>query len=315
VVANVLYSFLDVGCRAVGRIIGNPPGTNQTGNWSVFLGSGTFLTPQSYATDVDVLSVGSVYRWTLYGCGGSTFSDVKVKRYTQVSPALINISALSINCQSAIVSAGAEPVVNGIGTWSVVNGSGIPLFSHVATTPISSMSDVFNVFEWRVSGPFCNDDVAYLTVDRTSEQQFLGPPPPQEPSPRLQKCLCSEVPLSQGGFVSSCDPLVPIVLTSGVVFNVPLSLESVTTTNSSVVIVSSVMIVSQNFSISNSSVLILQSSLTVGGSFFMLDTPSLSFGPNSSVIVITGEAVFAGSLVFSVPTTATSGTQTYVLAR
>ena len=135
---------------------------NGVGTWSVISGSGSFANSNNPTTSVSGLQSGNnVFRWVISNgaCNPST-DDVSVTSVS-VSPAVVmnNLATCGTN-----ISISATAPVTGVGTWSVLSGSGSISAVNSATTSVSGISSGTNTFLWTVSNSPCADNTATLNV-------------------------------------------------------------------------------------------------------------------------------------------------------
>lgn len=176
------------------------------GFWSVVSGSGVLDDPASSVVVVTNVTGPSMFRYSL---SPSCFLSATVKRFDQVSPAVLDRNSIAIGCQSAFVSTGAAEVTNGKGRWSRLSGSGVVSDPNSANTSVSSIVTSLSSFEWRVSAAGCVDSVAVLSVSQNGSG-----------------CNCSVSNLGGGLFLSSCDPPIDRTITGNASFTVPVIVSS-----------------------------------------------------------------------------------------
>lgn len=135
---------------------------NGVGTWSVVNGSGIFANSNNPTTSVSGLQPGNnVFRWVISNgaCNPST-DDVSVTSVS-ISPAVVmnNLATCGTN-----ISISATAPATGVGTWSVLSGSGSIGTVNSATTSVTGISSGTNTFLWTVSNSPCADNTATLMV-------------------------------------------------------------------------------------------------------------------------------------------------------
>jgi len=91
----------------------------------------------------------------VYGACWTTFVDVDVKRYAQVSDPAGIVANMSIGCQSSFFLPSRVPV-NGYGVWTVDAGSGSVVDSDSENeTAVTSVMSSYNRYLFTVAAPGC----------------------------------------------------------------------------------------------------------------------------------------------------------------
>lgn len=149
-------------CSFSTKLSGTQPNYG-TGQWTVVQGSGTFLIPSKYDTDVVNIGQGiNVFRWTIYEYQ-VTFDDVNV---TNNMPTVSNAGIDQKLCTGNAALAGNQPVV-GIGMWTIIGGSAVIDDVNKFNTTISSLSSGSNTFRWTITNGVCTSaDVVNISNDQ-----------------------------------------------------------------------------------------------------------------------------------------------------
>ncbi|MBA3681967.1 MAG: gliding motility-associated C-terminal domain-containing protein, partial [Bacteroidetes bacterium] len=143
-------------------INGNVP-TVGTGTWTLVSGSGTITSPGSAVTTITNLAIGdNVFEWAISnGVCAPSVANVTIT----VDP-LATISNAGPN-QTVCISSGAVMAANnavvGIGTWSVVSGSGTFANVNLETTNVTGLAFGNNVFAWTISSS-CGLSTSNVTI-------------------------------------------------------------------------------------------------------------------------------------------------------
>lgn len=122
-----------------------------TGQWSVVAGSGTFLDPYKYDTEVINIGKGqNVFRWTVYEYQ-VTFDDVII---TNNSPSTSNAGIDQRLCLDNSRLAGNSPII-GTGHWTVIGGSGIVTNTDLYNSTVTNLGSGSNTFRWTITNGTC----------------------------------------------------------------------------------------------------------------------------------------------------------------
>lgn len=152
-------------CNTTTTLAGNNPGTG-TGLWTVVSGSGTFANPNAANTQVTDLGAGdNVFRWTITnGACPPTSDEVSVVRTSSSSSADAGIDQ---NLCTATATLAANTPQVGIGTWTLVSGTGNITNPNDPTTTVTGLGNGTNVFRWTILNfpcPASADDVSITTT-------------------------------------------------------------------------------------------------------------------------------------------------------
>jgi hypothetical protein len=175
------------GCPGNYSLNANPPGTNETGEWSVVSGSGVSLsdinTPGSETSGITFQQNSSgtaVLQWEITHSNGCSSTDtISINNYGG-DPAvdagadqLTNISECYTTTQSTSLSAsnggnGTEQ----LGTWSFVSGPSVPTFGNInsSSSNLSNLIEGTYVLRWSVAGPcVTGDDTVTVVVPAATQ--------------------------------------------------------------------------------------------------------------------------------------------------
>lgn len=163
------------------------------GTWTVIQGTGNFINPNDPLTGVSNLSVGeNRYVWELYtgGCLDPLLSrdTVAIYVYDNIEPPAYAGEDQSIcNPLSEVVLEGSEVIYPAVGTWTLIQGSGVIADSNSEVTQVSALTTGENIFQWSVDNGPCPigvtvDEVSIFVFDETqptadagADQQFCSP--------------------------------------------------------------------------------------------------------------------------------------------
>ena len=117
-----------------------------TGQWTVIQGSGTFINPSKYDTEVINIGKGiNVFRWTIYEYK-ITFDDVTV---TNNSPTTANAGIDQRICTDQGRLSANMPII-GTSVWTIVGGSAVISNINQYNTTITNIGYGFNTFRWTI---------------------------------------------------------------------------------------------------------------------------------------------------------------------
>ena len=122
-----------------------------TGQWTVVQGSGTFLNPSKYDTEVINIGQGiNVFRWTIYEYK-ITFDDVTI---TNNSPTTANAGIDQRLCTNQTRLAGNQPLL-GTAMWTIVGGSAVINNINQYNTTVTDLGYGSNTFRWTIINGVC----------------------------------------------------------------------------------------------------------------------------------------------------------------
>lgn len=131
-----------------------------TGTWTLISGSGTIANPTSSASLVSGLAVGeNIFRWTISNgpCSGSlTTNDVSIFVFDSNAPAA-NAGADQSICSpaSSVTMAANSAIFPGVGTWTLVSGSGSITSPNSPNSLITNLGIGENIFQWSINNGAC----------------------------------------------------------------------------------------------------------------------------------------------------------------
>ncbi|MDX2302653.1 MAG: PKD domain-containing protein [Microscillaceae bacterium] len=146
---------------------GNNPGSAE-GTWTVAAGSAIIANPNSPNTTVSNLSSGTnTFVWTIAnGTCQPSVSSVNINRQIEPSTAIAG-SPQTVCANTTTLNANTPQ--SGVGTWSVVSGSGNFVDVNDPRTSLSGLSVGDNVFRWTISNGVCPTSSATVTITRNQE--------------------------------------------------------------------------------------------------------------------------------------------------
>jgi hypothetical protein len=152
-------------CGAVSQLIGNNPGTG-TGVWTLVSGSGNITNPNGSQTSVTGLGAGvNVFSWTVTS-GACQPSVDQVQITVVTNPVAANAGADQTICgSSANLTANAPG--QGVGSWSLVSGSGTIGNPTSTSTTVIGLGNGANVFRWTISNAPCAPSFDEITINAT----------------------------------------------------------------------------------------------------------------------------------------------------
>lgn len=131
-----------------------PLGLDDVGEWQLVSGTATILGTNNRNATVTGLSEGlTVLRW--YVLDTNDFSDAQDNiNITFQRPSASNAGTGRIICAPSTTLSGNNPTF-GVGTWSVVSGSGVFLAPNSPTSSVTGIAAGINIYRWTVSLPGC----------------------------------------------------------------------------------------------------------------------------------------------------------------
>lgn len=160
-------------CGNSALLSGNALTPPDSGIWTQISGSGNILNPNENITLVENLSLGNnQFVWSVTSQGFTVSDTVNILVNPPATGA--NAGPDQIICRDSTVLA-ANVAVDGVGTWSVISGSGNFISASQNNTPVNGISAGFNQFVWTiVNGPCSSSDTVNVV--------FIDIPPPPVPN-------------------------------------------------------------------------------------------------------------------------------------
>jgi|GEM_PF-1773488 len=141
-------------CSSSATLAGNTPVTGN-GTWTLISGSGTITVPTSPTSSVTSLGLGAnQFRWTLPNGSCTDSQDDVIITSHQFTTS--NAGSDQTLCASSATLAGNAPAT-GVGTWSVVSGSGTFASANSPSSTVSSLGTGSNTFRWTLPNGVCTD--------------------------------------------------------------------------------------------------------------------------------------------------------------
>lgn len=166
-----------------------------TGVWTVITGTGIFADSSIASTDVTGIGLGlSQYVWTVTNAC-DTISDT-LEIFITDSPTLPSAGPDQFLCASATSLAGNTPLV-GVGTWTLVGGTGTITDPSDPLTGITGMAAGVNQFVWTIAN-FCSSvgDTVSIIVEIIPTVANAGP---DQTICDLVATLAGNIPLEGNG--------------------------------------------------------------------------------------------------------------------
>ena len=164
-------------CQTNSILSGNDP-ISGAGVWVLLSGSGTITSTSDTTANVTGLTVGeNVFAWVI-----TTFCEVVSDQVTitlETTPTIADAGPDQITCGTTTNLAGVAATV-GVGTWTLVSGTGIITSPNSPVTGITGLGIGLNVFQWTVINSCAStvDQVAIVTfamptVANAGADQFI----------------------------------------------------------------------------------------------------------------------------------------------
>ena len=146
-----------------------------TGTWSLVSGAGSILQPNSNQSIVSNLNVGqNMFLWVVSnGVCPSKKDTVIITVFAPPAPAFAGQD--EVVCGNSVLLSGSG-VVNGVGTWSLLSGSGLFSQPNSANTLVTGLSPGQNVFAWTIVNGVCppsSDTISVVSLFG-SQNAFAG---------------------------------------------------------------------------------------------------------------------------------------------
>jgi hypothetical protein len=152
-------------CGTVSQLIGNNPGTG-TGVWTLVSGSGNITNPNGSQTSVTGLGAGvNVFSWTVTS-GACQPSVDQVQINVVTNPVAANAGIDQTICGSSATLSANTPG-QGVGSWSLVSGSGTIGNPTSTSTTVVGLGNGANVFRWTISNAPCAPSFDEVVINAT----------------------------------------------------------------------------------------------------------------------------------------------------
>lgn len=157
-------------CSSTATLVASTPSVG-TGVWTLLSGSGAITSPNSPTTGVTGISTGTnTFQWTVTNGACVATATATIQRYPSPTVSNAGISqTICVSTGSAVVI-GNTPAI-GIGTWSVVSGSGTITSPTSPTTSVTGLSIGTTILQWSIiSGcsPASTSTLAIVVKDMPS---------------------------------------------------------------------------------------------------------------------------------------------------
>ncbi len=142
-------------CATIATLNGNAPSIG-TGSWTLISGALTITSPTFPNSGVTAIAIGTnVLQWTI--TNGNCVSTSTTAVIRSPNPTTSNAGASqTIICSGNTATMAANTPVIGLGTWSVMSGSGTFASPNSPTTIVTGIGSGTNVFVWTISdNSFC----------------------------------------------------------------------------------------------------------------------------------------------------------------
>ncbi|MBK7149956.1 MAG: hypothetical protein IPH78_14395 [Bacteroidetes bacterium] len=151
-------------CATTATLAGNAPATG-VGTWTLISGAGTITTPTSPTSGLTALGAGAnTFRWTLpNGSCADSQDDVIITRSVATTAAAGPDQDV---CATTATLAGNAPAT-GVGTWTVIGGSGTFANANLPTSGVSGLALGANTFRWTLPNGSCADSQDDVMITRS----------------------------------------------------------------------------------------------------------------------------------------------------
>ena len=133
------------------------------GVWNLVNGGGNILLPNSNATIVSNLSIGqNIFVWSVSNGVCPSTSDTVV--LTVYAPSTVAFAGADFVVCGTSANLSASGAVNGVGTWSVISGTGNFSAPNSGSTLVSGLSSGSNSFAWTIVNGVCPSSSDTITI-------------------------------------------------------------------------------------------------------------------------------------------------------
>jgi len=163
----------------------NAPAAPAQGTWSLISGSGTIADTHSATSIITGLAVGeNIFRWDVSNgpCPVNPPNDLVSVFVYDVNAAVAQAGPDQQLCTPTLSTslAGNAATAPGIGTWTVIAGTGTFANTHNPTTVVSGLSVGTNTLRWTLNNgpcanPVTNDDVTIVVFNGANAVANAGP--------------------------------------------------------------------------------------------------------------------------------------------
>ncbi len=170
-------------------LVANPPVGAAFGTWNIVQGAGSVADESSPSTTISGMEVGeTILTWTLSsGVCVTTVDSISIFVFDPNNlDAFAGLDQELCVPQDSVFMAGSSLIFPAIGTWSVIEGTGVPVNPNDPGTLIGGLSTGVNVFQWEVyNGPCANS----LTSDQVTITLYSDSTSAANAGPDLETCL------------------------------------------------------------------------------------------------------------------------------
>lgn len=168
---DVSAGYDQVVCENRATIEGTVPPTGSTGQWSVYLGSASFLDGRNYTTKVSGLVNGTnklVWSITRGSCVNSDTVAIVCNM-----PTVANAGPDQFLANGSTILDGNNPVV-GTGKWSIISGAANFSNESLYNTSVTGLNPGANVLRWTITYNGCNTFDEVTITNGTIEKVDAG---------------------------------------------------------------------------------------------------------------------------------------------
>ncbi len=148
-------------------LAGNTPQIPGTGIWTLVSGSGDIVNPSSPTSPIENLAIGeNIFQWTINnGPCGNTSDQVSIFVFDGGAPQANAGTDFSLCTPNNSVQLNASPAVDpGVGTWTLVSGTGSIANVNDPNTTVSNLGVGINTFAWTLDYATCGTQADLVNV-------------------------------------------------------------------------------------------------------------------------------------------------------
>ena len=146
---------------------GNTPQIPGTGAWTLVSGSGDIVNPTSPTSAIENLAIGeNIFQWTINnGPCGNTSDQVSIFVFDggapQANAGPDQILCTPLNSTTMAASPALDP---GVGTWTLVSGSGVIAEPNNPNSAITGLGIGINIFAWTLDYSTCGVQEDFVSI-------------------------------------------------------------------------------------------------------------------------------------------------------
>lgn len=205
-------------CSSNATMAANIP-TVGMGTWSVLSGAAIIGSPNSPNSALTGIGIGTnVLEWSIaWGVCPPSTSTLMITQYDLPSISIAGIDQTV--CASSVTMAANDPTI-GVGTWSVLSGTGTVISPNSPTTVVSAIAGGTLILEWAISNGVCPPSTSTVMIIRDDY--------PENAIAGIDQRICTNTVLLSGNTPTAGFGSWTVISGSAVITNSNLSNSSLT---------------------------------------------------------------------------------------